>query len=187
LNDGEELELKEIKPFNLNNCCFLSKDTFYALQIFNEEIHPSMHLSKKQGLSLFAILNHTKTSLGQKLLRTWFLFPSLDESILAERLDSVDFLSRQLNLCDQLTTCLKNIKNIPRILVALKRKPKSSDWQGLIKFAYHALKIKNLFLEHHESLPSKLVQIFDSLNVDDLRDIGNEHMQDWMIFYPLWL
>jgi len=54
----------------------------------------------------------------------------------------------------------------------LKRKPKLKDWQGLIKFAYNALKIRNNLMEVDLSSTSILERIVTTLVPEDLRDVG---------------
>jgi DNA mismatch repair protein MSH5 len=110
------LSLDRIVSFNLNDYVHINSDTLAALQIFNEESHPNMHNNRlKQGLSLYGILNHTKTHLGNQLLKRWLLFPLLNLESIEARQNVVAFLCKgdNLILSDQLISCLKSIRNIP--------------------------------------------------------------------------
>ena len=169
-------EIRNVIPFNLCEYLFINKDSMDALQIFHTEKHPNMHNSSlKEGLSLFKLLNHTCTPLGLKLLRNWFLFPSLNLELICSRQDTIAYLVsvEQSSLCDELVHSLKNIKNIPGILERLRKKPGMTDWQLLLKFAFHALKIHDA-LNTHASHSSLLMNIRDSFYPQELREIGNQ-------------
>ncbi|KAF9972932.1 MutS protein msh5 [Actinomortierella ambigua] len=106
--------------------------------IFEDESHPNIHSSvrgRKEGLSLFGILNSTRTPQGRHLLRQWFLRPSLDLSVIQGRQQSIECLSKPENqaIMDQMMRCLSRIKNIPRLLQAIHRKALLKDWQGIIQ------------------------------------------------------
>jgi len=45
----------------------------------------------KEGLSLFGIMNRTRSVPGKRLLRLWFLRPLYDAQLLNDRLDSIEF------------------------------------------------------------------------------------------------
>ncbi len=88
---------------------------YSSLQIFDNDVHPNMHNGdrKKEGLSLFSILNLTKTPMGRSLLMQWFMRPLLDIQMLNERLDAVQCFYERQDLISSLQDCLKHIKNIP--------------------------------------------------------------------------
>ncbi|CAG8852259.1 16609_t:CDS:2, partial [Racocetra persica] len=71
-----------------------------SLQIFEDESHPNMHMQTKakEGLSLFGILNNTRTVLGKYLLKQWFLRPTLDLAVLDERHRTIECLLQPDNL-----------------------------------------------------------------------------------------
>jgi DNA mismatch repair protein MSH5 len=106
-------------------------------------------------------MNQTRTPLGQQLLKHWFFRPSLELPVIQNRLDAVAFLSRTEHhyLCDQLHSALKNIKNIPRLFAMMKKKPKISDWQSLMKFAYYSLKIRTHLSEYEGILTEYLASV----------------------------
>ncbi|CAG8464444.1 18015_t:CDS:10 [Gigaspora rosea] len=159
---------------NLNNYgIFLS-----SLQIFEDESHPNMHMQakSKEGLSLFGILNNTRTVLGKYLLKQWFLRPTLDLAVLDERHRTIEcFLQPDnLDISGQFTTCLKHIKNIPKIIENMNGRLNIKDWQSLLQYAFYCLKIRNLVQELHRS---ENIQIFTRIKetfiVSDLKDIGS--------------
>jgi DNA mismatch repair ATPase MutS len=124
---------------------------FSSLQIFEDEKHASVHSDRtKEGLSLFGILNNTQTTLGRSLLRAWLLRPSLSLSVIKARHDAVSCFTDPANLvvADGMHRHLKGVKNVPRILSMMKSgRAKIGDWQGLIKFTFHAVMIKDALTE----------------------------------------
>lgn len=131
------LEIRGIDYLMFKDVMQINADALYSLQIFDNENHASIHSDKtKEGLSLFGILDHTKTSLGKALLREWLLRPSLSMEVITTRHDAVACFMRPENHgpASSMQVHLNGIKNVPRILTALKTgKAKVSDWQGLVK------------------------------------------------------
>ena len=82
------------------------------------------------------ILNNTTASLGRSLLRTWLLRPSLLIPVITARHDAVACFLRSENLVTAaaMHSHLKGIKNVPRILGAMRSgKAGVGEWQGLVK------------------------------------------------------
>ncbi|KAF9200860.1 MutS protein msh5 [Haplosporangium sp. Z 27] len=138
--------------------------------IFEDESHPSMHSSirgRKEGLSLYGILNQTKTSQGRYLLKQWLLRPSLDLNIIHSRQQSVECFVRteSQSTIGQLANCLSHIKNIPKVLQSLPRKATISEWQAILQIYNHSQE----FLVGDSPLIQKILQQFI---VKDLVEIG---------------
>ena len=131
------LEIRSIEPLQLLHAMQINLDALFSLQIFEDENHASIHSDKtKEGLSLFGILNGTKTSLGRALMREWFLRPSMSLDVIRARHDAVQCFLRSDNIAtvNSMHSHLNGTKNIPRTLASLKAgKGKVSDWQGLVK------------------------------------------------------
>jgi DNA mismatch repair protein MSH5 len=75
-------------------------------------------------------------TLGRSLLRTWLLRPSLSLEVIKARHDAVECFTRpeNLDIVNIMHSQLGGIKNIPRILFALKTgKANLANWQGLVK------------------------------------------------------
>ncbi|KAG0215910.1 MutS protein msh5 [Mortierella sp. NVP41] len=138
--------------------------------IFEDESHPSMHSSirgRKEGLSLFGVLNQTKTSQGRHLLRQWLLRPSLRLTTINERHQTVECFLRTENqpTLNQLVESLGNIKNIPKVLQALSRKATIADWQAI-------LQIYNASQEFFVGVSPVIQEIWRHFAIEDLMDIG---------------
>jgi DNA mismatch repair protein MSH5 len=138
------LDIRDIESLALNEVMQINSDALYSLQVFDNENHASIHSDKtKEGLSLFGILNNTRTALGKNLMRQWLLRPSMSIPIITARHDAVMCFMRPENISIATTmhNHLKGIRNVPKMLSALCcGKAKISDWLGLVKvlvFSYY--------------------------------------------------
>ncbi|XP_072019479.1 mutS protein homolog 5-like [Amphiura filiformis] len=145
-----------IKIFSLDDLVQMDENSYHALQIFQKESHPSTYKTcgsgAKEGLSLFGIMNRTKSVIGSKLLRVWFMRPSCDIDMLRKRQEAVSFFasSRNSEITANLHDCLKSIKNMPRILKQMKQAQASvGDWQALYKTVHSACSIGDLCRAQH--------------------------------------
>ncbi|KAL5016536.1 hypothetical protein ScPMuIL_006125 [Solemya velum] len=138
-----------LKIFSLNNQVILDDTAYSALQIFQRESHPSVYKSgtmssAKEGLSLFGMMNRCKSQIGSRMLRLWFLRPYRDCNLLKRRQDAIGFFvnPRNIEVLSTLQDCLKNIKNISRVMSRMVQAQASvADWQALYKTAYNAIYI----------------------------------------------
>jgi len=81
------------------------------------------------------ILNSTRTSLGRRLLRNWFLRPSLSLSIITSRHDALSCFLRPENLVTA-NTMHAHLKfgNIPHVFTLLRGgKAGVREWQAVVK------------------------------------------------------
>ncbi|KAJ8463856.1 hypothetical protein ONZ51_g9983 [Trametes cubensis] len=171
------LEVRNLEPLPLLDVMQINADALFSLQVFEDEHHASIHSDKtKEGLSLFGILNATKTRLGRSLMREWFLRPSLSLSVIKNRHDAVECFIRPDNTTTAMSMHghLQGMKNIPKILVSMKAgKAKVSDWQGLVKFAYHALLLRDSLAELNHGAGVEVVRkLLQALDVASFREIA---------------
>ncbi|KAI0662083.1 DNA mismatch repair protein MutS [Cubamyces menziesii] len=171
------LEVRNLEPLPLLDVMQINADALFSLQVFEDEHHASIHSDKtKEGLSLFGILNATKTRLGRSLMREWFLRPSLSLSVIKNRHDAVECFIRPDNATTAMSMHghLQGMKNIPKILVSMKAgKAKVSDWQGLVKFAYHALLLRDSLAELNHGAGVEVVRkLLQALDVASFREIA---------------
>ncbi|XP_065657265.1 mutS protein homolog 5 isoform X6 [Hydra vulgaris] len=150
LEVGVQTPILFLKTVTISNLILIEDHVFSALQIFHKELHPSVYKSgscAKEGLSLFGIMNRTKSQQGSALLRDWFLQPSKDISLIQNRLKAVAFFfnSRNVEIVVALQDALKNTKNILRILSKMKTTSISlNDWQTLYKTLFNAVCIADI-------------------------------------------
>ncbi|XP_057690653.1 mutS protein homolog 5 isoform X6 [Corythoichthys intestinalis] len=150
--------------YTLKGVVYIDKETFRVLQIFKSEHHPSVykfHSGKKEGLSLYGILNCCSCRFGSKLLRQWFLRPTLDHAVLLRRQEVIRFFTSPQNsdsLCT-LRTSLQNIRNIPTLLRRMSlSQTKVTDWQSIFKVDFEASVAENRFTikpNIHEEIDDK--------------------------------
>ncbi|XP_073227555.1 mutS protein homolog 5-like isoform X2 [Porites lutea] len=169
-----------LKVFSLNDLLIVDNNTYSALQIFQKERHPSVYKvgtgnsGVKEGLSLFGIINRTKSVLGSHMLRMWFLRPSRDISLLRKRQKAVSYFMslRNVELVASLQDCLKHIKNVSRILSRMTTAQASvGDWQALYKTAYNGTYIADLC----KTIPTdiEIARKVTTSFTDDLHGIGS--------------
>ncbi|KAI5123127.1 hypothetical protein M0805_001482 [Coniferiporia weirii] len=172
------LDVEAIESICLDQFMQINADALSSLQVFETESHASVHSDKtKEGLSLFGILNTTQTSLGRLLLRQWLLRPSLSIPVISGRHDVVECLTRPENIVtsDAMHNHLKGLKNVPRTLRLLKSgRANLNEWQGLIKFTFHAALLKEALAElNHVDEVEILKKLIAILDVTSFREVGN--------------
>jgi DNA mismatch repair ATPase MutS len=94
----------------------ISKECLEALQIFNVQTHPNMHIpaGQKEGLSIYKLFQNCVSEEGRRKLRTWFANPICDFQILNRRMDVVEAIgSASLQtITKDITRNLKRTQNI---------------------------------------------------------------------------
>ena len=80
----------------------------------NLEIVASMNQGEKEG-SLLAVLDHTVTKMGTRLLKSWLLRPLLNKNEIQKRLQAVDEFYTDSARRAELSGLLKKINDIERI------------------------------------------------------------------------
>jgi len=80
----------------------------------NLEITETMRDKAKKG-SLLWVLDSTKTAMGSRLLKQWIEKPLVDPALIRERLNTVEELSHNVIIRDELTEALGGIYDISRI------------------------------------------------------------------------
>jgi DNA mismatch repair protein MutS len=70
----------------------------------------------ENGLSLFATLNKTVTSVGRRLLQNWLMAPLTDITKINERLDLAGFFMESPSFCEEVRGALGGVPDIERIL-----------------------------------------------------------------------
>lgn len=154
--------VKTVEMFVLSDLMFVNSDTLASLQIIQSENHPNSHMQgpnkstsgAKESLSLYGLFYHlASTPQGKQKLRQVFLRPSLDLSIIEERLSTIDILLRPENAAslDNICSSLKKIKDIRTIVIHLQKgvsdaSAKASTinrsvWASMLNFTFHTLKI----------------------------------------------
>ncbi|KAI9708990.1 MAG: hypothetical protein M1812_007803 [Candelaria pacifica] len=157
-----------IEMFSLKGMMFINADTLSSLQVLQSESHPHSHnqgptkasSGSKEGLSVYGLFHHlASTPQGKYLLRQYFLRPSLNITVINERLDSISVFLRPDNepALMSLIKSLKQVKNIRTVMIHLRKGVNGGSgkgggiargvWGSIHQFAYHALKIRDALNE----------------------------------------
>jgi DNA mismatch repair protein MSH5 len=89
-----------------------------------------------KSILISGILDATRTSLGRRLLRNWFLRPSLSLPTIAARHNALSCFLRPENLvtANAMHGHLKGIGNIPHVFALLRGgKAGVREWQSVVK------------------------------------------------------
>ncbi|XP_031405059.1 DNA mismatch repair protein MSH5 isoform X3 [Punica granatum] len=144
------ISVDSVIEISLNNFLKLDGAAYEALQIFQIDKHPShMGIGRaKEGFSVFGMMNKCLTTMGRRLLRSWFLRPILDLESLNGRLDTISFFLRSEELLNSLRETLKSVKDIPHILKKFNS-PSSTctctDWSAFLKSISSLLHVNKIF------------------------------------------
>ena len=121
-----------------------------GLQVFEREAHPSltgMGVSK-EGLSLFGVLDCTVSSPGRRLLKSWFLAPSMNISVLRDRYNAIDLVSfpEHSDVLVELRKAVSKISDVPRLLTSLASvgSVRLAEWRDLLSSALHGVRMLQL-------------------------------------------
>ena len=174
LNIGRELKISSIVPSDIDACMLLNEDAFISLDIFERENKPNQQ-SKGNNLSLFGIMNKTKSHCGYKTLIQWFRCPSTDKSIILNRQSAIEELLKAAN--DRLTDKLINLlcfKSPERIMMDISPGSGEFEWKSLLLFGESVFKIHQILQEISLGDPDNCLLLLDKeLDLKSINDVCN--------------
>ncbi len=97
--------------YERQNCLVLD-----AVTVRNLELIEPLFAGADAGVTLFRCLDATVTPMGKRLLRTWMLRPSLDQTAIEGRLDSVEAQVKDSVRREELRRALDGILDLERLL-----------------------------------------------------------------------
>ena len=103
--------IKKLTPFNHHNLLQLNHFTRKHLEI-------TENIFADSDISLFNVINHCKTAMGTRLLKSWLHAPLVSFESINSRLDLVESFTQSTEL-DSLRSNLSSIKDIQRILTRI--------------------------------------------------------------------
>ncbi len=112
LRDNAKLNLqhiRSIRPHQRRDYLLMDESTQRNLELLKN----LQDGSEKD--TLYAVLKHTVTASGSRMLRDWIIRPLMDADQRTERLDAVDVLYHSPDLLQKLRGLLKGMLDIPRI------------------------------------------------------------------------
>ncbi|MFP4174600.1 MAG: DNA mismatch repair protein MutS [Halobacteriales archaeon] len=77
--------------------------------------------SKRQGDTVFDVLDETSCALGSRKLRSWLRHPLLDEDDIKKRLDGVGELKRRTLVREEVRELLRDVYDIERLVTRVSR------------------------------------------------------------------
>jgi DNA mismatch repair protein MutS len=166
------VNLKKLRWVKPNEFMNVTSQTLVGLEIL-----PKNQDQYRQSLLGWA--DHTKTSMGYRLLKEWFLYPLKNEKNIIQRQQHIKACMSDWNALEKVRNSLEHCRDIPRILAkAASGKISSSDMINLAKAysiantidAEHAPILKNLRL--HDELKKKLGIIADEIQKALNEEIG---------------
>jgi len=104
---------KSIKRIHKNDVMFLDDTTTKNLELFDSFDKQS------SKFSLVWHIDHTKTSMGARLLRKWLKTPLTNRSIIENRLDLVSSMTKEFTLLKNIRLDLTKIGDLERIITRI--------------------------------------------------------------------
>ncbi|NCU33125.1 MAG: hypothetical protein EOM23_09395 [Candidatus Moranbacteria bacterium] len=104
--------------------------------------------------TLFAVLNYTNTPMGRRTLERNLLQPLVIRSAIEERLNLVDFFYRKPELTDSVTSILKGIYDMERILSRFTLgRMQTRNFISMKQSLYSSMKLKKILADEEVNFP----------------------------------
>jgi DNA mismatch repair protein MutS len=87
-----------------------------AVTVRNLELLEPLFSGGGDNLTLFRSLDQTVTPMGKRLLRAWILRPSIDSTVIEQRLDAVEMMVQDLVAREELRRSMDGILDLERLL-----------------------------------------------------------------------
>ncbi|ODV62416.1 mismatch repair ATPase MSH6 [Ascoidea rubescens DSM 1968] len=163
--DSDLISIGNIKEYNIfdnsNSSLILDGQTLQNLEIFKNSFDGS-----DKG-TLFKFISRSITPFGKRMLRSWICHPLLNISDINERLDAVEAMMNDGNLQSIITTHLKSLPDLERLLsrVYSGRLPVKDFVKTIEGLETIQLMVNELISEYNsvEALPGSLSGIFSQI------------------------
>ena len=112
------LETQKAKMSHIHTIDIYTSQEFVdidAATVRNLELVETMRDKTKRG-SLFWVLDHTKTSMGTRMLKQWILRPLINAASVNNRLCGVEELASDMSLRDDMAEALTGVNDIERLM-----------------------------------------------------------------------
>jgi DNA mismatch repair protein MSH5 len=165
----------------MNEMLRLDRSSFKALHIFSEEFHPNVIKSKgksKEGYSLFALFDRTKSLPGRTMLRSWMLRPFATRAAILNRQDAIQMTMANDNVdyISNVSKLLKHIPDLPRLILKIKKVTATyREWRLIDKglsVGIDILRMSTMLLHQRRLSSTPLAAIFSQVNVNALNDLS---------------
>ncbi|MBR4287353.1 MAG: DNA mismatch repair protein MutS [Clostridia bacterium] len=155
---------------NINDVDFYNEDSYLSLDLSarrNLELTETQIRREKRG-SLLWVLDHTKTAMGKRLMRTWVEQPLISYSSIVLRQNAVEELSSDTILLDSLMGYLSDIFDLERIMTrVVYGSANAKELKTLSQTIDQLANIKSAITDVKSKM---LVSVFD--DIDLLEDVN---------------
>ena len=148
--------LKANQPTALKTLHTLKNFSFATHMVLDRQTRNNLELFQSgrwgdQKTSLFAILNHTLTPMGARLLREWISRPLVDINELIERQNAVEWFYINTQSREKVRTLLKRISDIERLINKIKSgSANPNDLIGIKESLSTVPRIKDVLMDSSE-------------------------------------
>lgn len=146
LVEGED----QVTVVDWRQAMHIDGDSLEALQIFCRESHANMHAGRKEGFSLFTLLNRARSEGGKRTLRAWLMRPLRSKADIEERHEAIGKFHSDPRLIRNLQVHFSRLGSVPSLLRRMHSHQTVADFAGIKKFVDAALGAMH---ELHESDP----------------------------------
>jgi len=123
----------------------------------------------EQGSSLLHAIDHTHTPMGARLMKRWMIFPLFDLHKIEQRLNLVSFFILSTDLQHNVTTLVKQIGDVERLLAKIPlKKANPREILQLAKSLKHMEEMRELCINAGDESLGRMVQPMQPLT--ELRD-----------------
>ncbi len=166
----EQTQKKEVRLFS--EAQLLGGSNFMVLDANtrrNLELTASLRNNERWG-TLIWVLDHTRTSMGARLLRNWLERPLVQPDVINQRLDAVAWLVEDIFSREQLDELLNGVYDLERL--TSRANFGSANARDLLALKDSLLKIPDIveILSHCQA--DLLQEIYQQ--IDDLQDLAQE-------------
>jgi len=156
--------MNEIHPYSIGKYLVIDNATYRNL-----ELTETMREKEKRG-SLFWVLDHTRTAMGQRKLKNMIEHPLLDKDEIEKRLDAIEELNQSMVDREEIREYLSGVYDLLRLLT--KFSYRSANPRDLLAFKDSITPlgpVKNLLAGFNSKLLKELSDEIDPM--DDLREL----------------
>ena len=129
----------------------------------NLELTETLRSKEKRG-SLLWVLDQTKTAMGGRLLRSWLEHPLLNPAQINARLSSVQALTEQTIVREELALALREVTDLERVMTRIATgSANCRDLTSLAQGAGKLPRIRELMQELHTPMLEQILRSIDPL------------------------
>lgn len=174
--------INETQKQNLSNISSINK--YNIIDFLNIDMNSRKNLELTQTLinktkkgSLLWIIDKTCTSMGGREIKKWLEQPLINKSEINKRLDSVEEMTNNLSILNDIRSCLKKIYDIERIAGKISSKSiNARDMISLKNSISNIPHLKSMLKNLNSELLVNMYKEIDTL--DDIRDLIDASILD---------